>query len=86
VSKKKKKKEKTSEGVILVQTVAVSDEEKERILSHLETLDCEFKVFIQEKCEIVKFDETYYGPCPWCKVAIYTKDVCPECGKLVDLI
>ena len=68
-----------------MKTVAVSPEEQERIIEHLKNLDCEFKIFLKEQCELVKFDETYYGPCPWCRSEIYTKDVCPECGKLVDL-
>lgn len=79
----KKKKKNKQEGVILVKTVAVSVEEQKRIQDHLASLSCDFSFILKDPCEFVKFDETYYGPCPWCYTDIYTKDICPHCGGLI---
>ena len=78
-------KKKKNKGVILVKTVAVSAEERKRIQDHLASLPCDFSLIINDDCKLVKFDETYYGTCPWCNNEVYTKDVCPDCGGLIDL-
>lgn len=70
-------------GTILLRTVAVSAEKRERILEKLRNLECDISVVV-EKCEIVEFEETYFGLCPYCRQEIYTRDTCPECGHIIN--
>lgn len=95
MSKKKKKQKikydvdnlnelKNEDGVILVRAIAVSPKEHQRILDHLASLPCDFSPVIHDDCEIVHFEESYYGLCPACGEEIYTKFACPECGRIID--
>lgn len=63
----------------------MSEEEIEALKKKLSELPCRFDVLITEPCQLIKFAEIYSGPCPWCGVETYTKDVCQHCGEEVGL-
>lgn len=81
----KKKPPKVKDGTMLVFSEPLSEESMQTWRKHFENLPSRFDVVILGPCEIIPAEETYFGPCPWCKEEIYTIDVCPDCGKLVDI-
>ena len=83
--KKKKKAPKVKDGTILVFSEPLSEESIQKWRKHFEKLPCRFDVVILGPCEIVTVEESYLGPCQWCGEEIYTRDVCPECGKMIDI-
>ncbi len=83
--KKKKKTPKVEKGTMLLFAEPLPEETLRKMRKHFEKLPCRFDVVILGPCEIIPAEETYLGPCQWCGEEIYTKDVCPECGKMVDI-
>ena len=64
----------------------ISEEMLQKLQEHFATLPCSFGIVIREEsCDERPFKEAYFGSCPWCKEEIYTIDVCPDCGKLIDI-
>ena len=85
VKKKKKKTPKVEKGTMLLFSELLSEETLRKMREHFANLPCKFTIAIMGPCEIIPAEETYLGPCQWCGEEIYTKDICPECGKMVDI-
>ncbi len=80
-----KKTPKVKDGTMLVFSEPFSEDVLGKMREHFANLPCNFNIAILGPCKIIPAEETYLGPCQWCKEEIYTKDVCPECGKMVNI-
>lgn len=87
MSKKKKKKAskiEVKQGTILLFPEAISEEKYREMKALFDSIPCKFEITL-EKNDCVQLNYSYIGLCQWCHELIYTRDVCPECGKLVDM-
>ncbi|KON34680.1 hypothetical protein AC477_00095 [miscellaneous Crenarchaeota group-1 archaeon SG8-32-1] len=80
----KKKKPKIEDGTIYMFISNASPQTVKDILEQFSGTESG-ELFILRSTEIVELTQVYVGKCPWCNKFIGTRDLCPECGKLVDL-
>lgn len=81
----KKKTPKVKDGTMLIFSEPLSEESIQKWRKHFEKIHCKFDVVILGPCEIITAEESYLGLCQRCGEEIYTKDVCPECGTMMNI-
>jgi len=80
----KKDKKKPTSGTLIVIASPVPEKKLNEMRKILDSIPAKYDLVVTEH-NAVELKTSYFGPCPWCKEIVYTSDVCPECGKLVDL-
>ena len=88
MSKKKKQKKApykvTKRGTIILFPEMLSEEKFQEMKALFDSIPCKYD-FVLQRDNVVHLNSSYIGLCQWCHELIYTKDVCPVCGKLVDM-
>ncbi len=83
---KKKKLPRIEKGTILLLSESFSEENLRKMREYFANRLRQFDfVAVLNAHKTIPAEETYLGPCQWCGEEIYTRDVCPECGKMVDI-
>jgi rubrerythrin len=72
-------------GTIFLKIENITEEQFEKVKEQLRKVPCNYDIVLTDSSQVVHLEESFFGPCQWCGEFVYTKSVCPECGKVVDL-